>query len=376
MADPENYCPELWQRIYINQVNQNFSAKPCCYAQPYEGNEVLITDSKRIFQTYNEAPQIQLLRRENTQGRLGVGCEVCRHAEQAVGSSGRTRAVERALGDKVIKLTRHVDLNLGNLCNLACAICDPHSSTSWAPIYQKMQGRPWTIINYDKHDRPVIDDPSFFANIDTLQLQGGEVFLQSAYTDFFRNLSQHRDLSQISVVIFTNGTTLPSPDLWQMLNQCGQVELFFSIDDMASRFEYQRHGAKWPQVLENVRWFQSNAGSGFVLGFHPTYSLLNIYYLAELQRFLQAEFPDFQRNWGPYHVGSGPCMADVLPAEIRRKILDQQQGIDELAFLSDYIREGSRDLASFFDYINRYDIATNKSYSSTHPEFWRVLSQP
>ena len=376
MVDTDNnHCPELWQRIYINQVNQTFSAKPCCYAQPYEGNEVRITDATRLFETYNQSPQIQNLRSENLQGRLGPGCEVCRHAEQTVGSSGRTRAIDRAHGEGSLKLTRHVDLNLGSLCNLACAICDPHSSTSWAPIYQKMQGRAWALTNYNKHDRPVIDDPDFFRNIDTLQLQGGEVFLQTAYTDFFRNLSRHRDLQEISVVIFTNGTTLPSDELWTRLQQCGHVDLFFSIDDMDDRFEYQRHGASWRQVIENVRWFQNNAANNFTLGFHPTYSLLNIYYLGELQRFLHSEFPAFRRNWGPYHVGSGPCMADVLPEEIRQQILSRHQGIEELSFLADYITAGARDMSAFFDYIDRYDRATNRSYGATHREFWTILTR-
>lgn len=369
----ENHCPELWQRIYLHQVNEQFLAKPCCYAHSYAGNKVWIDDAQRVFEIYNRSPNIQHLREENLQGRLGEGCRVCQHAEQAVGSSGRTRAIERNQGRTDHELTAHIDLNLGNLCNLACAICDPHSSTSWVPIYQRMQGSPWTHTTYVKHNRPVIDDPELFAHIETLQLQGGEVFMQTAYSEFFRNLARTRDLAEISVVIFSNGTVIPEPDLWTSLNQCKQVDLFFSIDDMGDRFEYQRHGANWLQVIDNIRWFQNNSGKNFALGFHPTYSLLNIYYLSDLYRFFDQEFPRFRRNWGPYHIDSGPCMGDRLPQTVRQAVLEKNAGIEELAFLGDYIREHDRDFTDFYDYIRRYDQATRKSYQESHSEFYSLL---
>jgi len=369
----DRHCPELWQRIFINQINHHFLAKPCCYALADNSNRVWITDANRVFERYNSAPNILKLREENLQNRLGPGCEVCRHAEQSVGSSGRTRALERTQGSREHRLTAHVDLNLGNLCNLACAICDPHSSTSWVPIYQRMNQQPWSLPLYQKQDRPVINDPKLFENIETLQLQGGEVFMQSAYTDFFENLARMRDLSQIRVVIFTNGTVVPAEAFWQHLLACGQVELFFSIDDMGERFEYQRHGARWGRVIENVGWFQQNAGPNFTLGFHPTYSLLNIYYLGELQAFMSREFPGLQRNWGPYHVDSGPCIADSLPGPVRDAIIDKHAGIEELSFLQDYIREGDRDFTGFFDYIDRYDRATRGCYQDTHPDFVALL---
>lgn len=374
ITDQQNHCPELWERLYLHQVNRGFVAKPCCYAKAYEGYKVWITDASGVFRAYNQSPDIQRLRAENLEGRLGDGCEVCVHAEQATGVSGRTQALLRTGGKRAHRLTAHIDLNLGNLCNLACAICDPHSSTAWAPVYQKMEGRAWTLTHYDKHDRPVIDDPELFEHVETLQLQGGEVFMQTAYTDFFRNLSRARDLGEITVVIFTNGTVTPAPELWDLLQRCGQVDLYFSIDDMGDRFEYQRHGARWPQVLENLQWFASNSSSHVQLGFHPTYSLLNIYYLADLQQFLSREFPNWSRRWGPYHVGTGPCIADVLPAPVRQAVLDRNRHIPELAFLDDYIREHSRDFADFWHYIDRYDRATRRSYQQTHSEFYTLLT--
>lgn len=372
-ADDSTFCPELWQRIFLMQVNDRYVGKPCCYATPNAQNQVMFSDPTKIFDHYNQLSTVEKLRNDNLAGRLDAGCEVCLHAERATGSSGRTRAIEQLAGRRDLDLTSHVDLNLGNLCNLACAICDPHSSTSWVPVYQKMTGKTWYGTRYKTNDRPVIDDPEWFKNIKTLQLQGGEVFLQTAYTDFFRNLSRHRDLGEISVVIFTNATARPQPELFELLGQCLAVDLYFSIDDIAERFEYQRHGASWSKVLDNIRWFQSRCGPNYTLGFHPTYSLLNIFYLAELHDFFRREFPAFRRNFGPYHIGTGPLIADSLPAHIRSAVLAKHQGIDELSWLADYIREESRELGTVRDYILRYDQATNGSYEATHPEFWSLL---
>lgn len=369
----DNTCPEIWQRMFIAQNNETFVVKPCCYAAPRDTNQVAIRDPKKIFHIYNTSSVVTTMREENLQGRLDSGCVVCAAAESSTGSSGRTRALEH-MKDNTVVIGSHVDLNLGNLCNLACAICDPHSSTSWLPLYNKMNDRPWQDSNpYKVHDRPVIDDPEWFKNIKVLQLQGGEVFLQPAYVDFFQNLERHRDLSEITVRVFTNGTVIPSPDLIDMFRRCQQVDIWFSIDDIGQRFEYQRRGARWTAVLENLNWFRNNRHAQWNLGFHPTYSLLNIYYLPELMRFLSKEFPDWSKIFGPYHVGTGPCSADILPGHIRQAILDKSQTLPELDWVKDFIQVGDRDFGPFFDYLARYDRATNASYSAAHAEFWQLI---
>jgi len=379
--DSPNFCPELWQRMFVLQLNDEFYVKPCCYASPSKNNQVLVADGDEIFKTYNQHPSIQQIREDNKQGLLDSGCEVCVHSEKLSGSSGRTRAIDQIKstrsGMRAVKLSTQVDLNLGNLCNLACAICDPHSSTSWVPLHKKMYGRnKHGTVKFKAADRPLIDDPEWFKNIQILQLQGGEVFLQSAYTDYFRNIKRYRNLNGIEVRIFTNGTVMPDPELFELLSECRSVSLFFSIDDISKRFEYQRHGGKWSDVVDNLQWFSDNCTSKFTLGFHPTYSLLNVYYLDELYKFCSTKFPNFQRSYGPYHIGTGPCSTHALPKHIRQAILDKHTDIPELSFLNSTIVEDKNyDSTEFIDYINKYDSAIDNSYAATHPEFWKILTK-
>ena len=93
--DSPNFCPELWQRMFVLQLNDEFYVKPCCYASPSKNNQVLVADGDEIFETYNQHPSIQQIREDNKQGILDSGCEVCVHSEKLSGSSGRTRAIDQ-----------------------------------------------------------------------------------------------------------------------------------------------------------------------------------------------------------------------------------------------------------------------------------------
>lgn len=370
----DSYCPELWQRIFINQVNDQWHVKPCCYATPTELNSMMIQDGSRIFEIYNNNPNIQNIRQKNLEGIWDPGCLICKRNEDSMGASGRTHALEQ-LQDNIVE-SSYVDLNLGNLCNLACAICDPNSSTSWVPIYDRMNDEKWSSIKYIHKNRPEINDPAWFSKIRRLQLQGGEIFLQPNYINFFRNLSQHRNLRDIEVRIFTNGTVRPNPELWNLLQQVGHVSLYVSVDDIGKRFEYQRHGAAWNTVIENIQWFIEHAGENFELGIHPTYSILNVYYLDELVDYFVQEFPSLLRNYGNYFVGTGPLSAHQLPRHLRDAISTKLSRHTELKFISDYIKIDVDQIdCSVFDYIDRYDRATGNSYRQTHPEFWDLLQE-
>jgi hypothetical protein len=374
-SDDGVFCPEIWQRMFVFQSNDEFIVKPCCFADRSPLNELTIKNSSKIFNTYNQSIKIQQLRQNNLNKQVDSGCAECIRVESTVGSSGRSEALARSKPGQPVVLGTHVDLNLGNLCNLSCAICDPHSSTNWQPLWEKMNGKTWTESpTFRSKGRPVINDPEWFANITTLQLQGGEIFLQPAYVDFFNNLSKHRNLSEISVVIFTNGTLLPSGRLWELLKQCRQVNLFFSIDDIGRRFEYQRRGAKWNEILSNLQWFKENAGPTIYLGFHPTYSLLNIYYLDELCKFFDENFPGWPVHFGPYRSGMGSCSAHQLSDNLRNAIVAKLKPHSQLDFVEKFIQpQENHDLTPFFEYIEKYDRASGQSYAESHPEFWSLL---
>jgi hypothetical protein len=371
----ENYCPELWQRVFIAQFNDKFKLKPCCVIATTNTTQVELTGAPQLFDRYNHSASIVNLREQNLNGKLDPGCNTCVYSEATSGTSPRLDAINRMSPDEPLVLLSHVDLNLGSLCNLSCAICGPHSSTSWNPLWKTMYGNFPRDASYDKNNRPVIDDPEWFKNIKVLQLQGGEVFLQPDYIKFFNNLKKYKNLNSVDVKIFTNGTVLPDPELFSLLNECQSVYLWVSIDDIGNRFEYQRRGANWTNILENLNWYNTHCNNTFRLGINVTQSLLNVFYLNETYNFFEQHYPGFILNNNRYNSDTGVLSIYYLPAEIKTAIINKNNSNKNLNELENTITiDNSYKFDAAIEYIQQYDVATNTLYADAHPEFWKLIT--
>lgn len=330
-----------------------------------------ITDPTAIYQHYTDV--ITPLRDRNRQGVRDPGCAQCWETEARGQTSGRQwKIVEQ--GTQTVDVNTHLDLNLSNLCNLSCAICGPWNSSTWAA---KTTHRLYPAGPQYQKSRPAIDDPELFRRLRSIQLQGGETFMDPNYSVFFENLGKYRDYSDLTVTIFTNGTTRPSEKFLNILNSCAEVRIFFSIDDIEQRFEYQRSGAHWQSVVDTIHWFQNNTGPRWQFNFNPTYSLLNIYYLPELLAFLQSEFAGMSVFLNQFNNQPGllaQCEATYMTSVVRDIILDRTQHIPELSFLPGYISVAPDPWAPFLKYIDMYDQMIGQSYADTHREFYQLIT--
>jgi len=362
-----SYCPELWSRAYISQQNEKFSYKPCCYFRP--DNTDTLENFNNIYNDLNL--KHQPIRIKSLQGQKLSGCSYCYNLEETLSHSPRKSAIAK-YGTEV-QTINHLDLNLGTLCNLSCAICGPFNSSSWVPIAERGWNKVDTIFKYKPRDRKSIDDPQLFMQLKTVQLQGGEIFLEEGYQKFFENLGKYRTYNDLSVMIFTNGTVLPNNKFVEILNKCGDVKLFFSIDDIEKRFEYQRRGANWNEVVKNIKWFQHNLNADY--GFNITYSLFNIFYLDEIYKNLAYQFPGLYRNYSAFNTGMADCSAEFLDQTHYDIIVKKFQEISELSFVQNYVKTTkSNPYNEFISYVKKYDALTNTSYPNTHPEFWTLIN--
>jgi hypothetical protein len=356
--------------MFLEQVNDRFEFKPCCQ---YHGMlPQQHTDPTSIYQKYLDT--IAPLREQNRQGIRSPGCNQCWENEARGQTSSRQWKIMEH-GTQTVTLNTHLDLNLSNLCNLSCAICGPWNSSTWA---SKTTNRLYPIQQGYQKRRPVIDDPELFQRLRSIQLQGGETFMDPNYSLFFENLSKYRDHADLSVTIFTNGTTLPSQKFLDILNGCAEVKIFFSIDDVEKRFEYQRSGANWNEVVSNMHWFENNTGSRWQFNFNPTYSLLNIYYLPELLAFYRTEFPKMSVFLSRFNNQPGllaQCAATCMTSHVRDIILNRTRDIPELNFLPGYISIASDPWTPFLKYVSKYNEMIGQSYAATHPEFYQLITQ-
>ena len=211
-----------------------------------------------------------------------------------------------------------------------------------------------------------------FLQLKTIQLQGGEIFLEDGYQTFFENLGKYRTYENLEVMIFTNGTVKPSYEFVNILNRCKEVRIFFSVDDVKERFEYQRRGAKWDEVINNIKWFQENLYATY--GFNITYSLYNIYYLDQIQKTLSNLFPNLYQNYSAFNTGMANCSAEFLQQEHYDIIRNKIEQVPELEFIKNFIKIKSNPYNEFIDYVKKYDKLTGTSYPNTHPEFWTLIN--
>jgi hypothetical protein len=201
--------------------------------------------------------------------------------------------------------------------------------------------------------------------------------MESNYLEFFANMGKYRDYSDLEVIVVTNGTQRPNKKFLDILNRCERVTMYFSIDDMGKRFEYQRHGSDWDQVVDNIHWFREQCPD-FDYFAQTTYSMLNIFYLDELDSFLNSTFPWIKKNYNAFSWFPGlraNCLATGMTADVRDAVLDKLATVPELSHMQNYITVADDPYGPFLEYIQEYDAMTGQSYQHTHPEFYNLVTR-
>jgi hypothetical protein len=78
--------------------------------------------------------------------------------------------------------------------------------------------------------------------------------LSNAHVNLLKNVQQVKGLGDVRVFYNTNGTQTVSDEILNLWEKCKLIELYFSIDDVGTRFDYQRTGADWNQVIANLKY--------------------------------------------------------------------------------------------------------------------------
>ena len=246
-------CTLPWMHMETTPMGE---FRPCCLAnEPIPNMNISKGDTLRdAF----ESPYMDDLRKQFLAGNKPATCSKCWALEDAGGTSKRMISNQKFGVNTAHKKIRFLDLKLGNICNLKCRICGGWSSSKWAneeikqgseiAKYWMKQGQ-WPRQEI-KLWQEIID---LLPHIDYFEFTGGEPFLIQEHFDIL-NASVEKGTSKHQQIHYnTNGTTFPPDAIERIWPHFKEVEIAFSIDDLAERFEYQRHGAVWHEVNENVQ---------------------------------------------------------------------------------------------------------------------------
>lgn len=267
----DNWCPEIFRNIYIDRVNDDgLRIAPCCQAKS------VVVESVSKFNFYTN-PYLQVLRQEFSQGLKPGACDRCWSSELSGHKSRRQSAIEfynLEYNDQRV-LFQGLDHSVTWACNLACIMCGPDNSSTWAK--ELSLSRPQLIsIGKSFQKKNLFLEHIDISELRKIHFNGGEPLLNDDQDLLLEKLDSQGILNRVFVSYNTNASVLPSDRLLQLWAKTHLIKLFFSIDGTDTSFDYIRWPAKWKKIENNMLQMKNTLPSNVMFGLNVTVGAYNI----------------------------------------------------------------------------------------------------
>ena len=324
-------CARAWSGI---DIDARGTVRPCC-----EFGEVLVDAhgqefnvSKNTLHEILHSDHIKQLRSQMLAGERPKACSKCWQEQDAGGSNTLRHVSNQKISLDSSRLSANAEpiqaigIALGNVCNLKCRICGPWASSSWASDEIKRLGKSNSVWEQQllkqgawpsKSDNFWNELKTHTDQLTTISLYGGEPFMSPEHLYILDILSNNN----VSVTYHTNGTVFPEKYI-DIFKKFKKVNVYFSIDDVGSRFEYQRKNAKWHQVVENINRFREIPNVHCAI--HCTVSVFNALYLREIFDHFDQLWPNIDCNINILQVIEYHSIL-YAPVEFKQAVSDRLQ---------------------------------------------------
>jgi len=391
---PNNYC--VLPFIGLETAPMGHARACCLYEGDLHNNEEKINFKKNTIQEAFHSSDMNDLRAAFLRNEKPKGCAKCWAVEAAGGTSKRIISNQKykdfvGIEQPVLKF---IDLKLGNICNLKCRICGVFSSSKWANDELKLNDSPQHKSNiiamnragqWPREAENFWQDIKSLANdIDSLEITGGEPFLIEEHFEFLRYCVETGNANRIDIHYNTNGTQFPKDAIENIWPHFKRVEVAFSIDGLGTEFEYQREGARWDQVTENIRKFHEvrNNANWLTTQLCTTINTLNIMDVVDILEW--AEGAGFDFIWvNILHTARHFCVKTMHPdaknkvkqqLEQQRARLKTQDAIRQLNSLIEFMMLPDEDLTKELVYnLERVDRVRDQNWRLALPKLARLI---
>ena len=377
MHNKKYFCYEIYKNLAVWSHNGNIGYNPCSYFNGYikESNQLVLDE------VWNKKEHQDIMMQVENDIPIS-GCQRCYNEENNNLESrrlGSKKLYENFHNDPSINLDgpQGLDYSVGNLCNLKCMICGPQNSTAWVPDYQKLYPtRP--IDQYSKNNQLIIQNADFLKNLKNIHIHGGgEPLLSNNHIELLKKVKEVKGLGDVRVFYNTNGTVRVSDEVLKIWEECQLIELYFSIDDIGERFEYQRTGAKWENVQSNLKWYTSSMPHNHMFNVNCAWGYLNLFYLDELvdwhkENFSSNRYGDptnllFQKVTGKFGI-------DTIKLDTHVALSNKFQRYPQLIKLvNSLIIDPNANHQMFWEAINSLDNIRNNKFKKYCPEWSNLL---
>ena len=401
MTLPKTICMLPWISIETSPMG---TTRPCCLAHDEivdeYGNKYDLT--KTNLEVVYKSHYMQDLRRQFRTGGKPATCKRCWDEEDAGRDSKRIHTQIRLKelypqvdwqNDTPNQLW-FIDLKLGNICNLKCSICGSWSSSKWAA--EEMDYLPagtdkkkhiaYTWLKAGKWPE---QSPGFWENLKALlpniryfEFTGGEPWLIQEHFDLLQYAVDQGYSKNIDIHYNTNGTQTPLPHV-PMWAKFGRVDVAYSIDNVGKRFEYERYGADWAEVNDNIdrtHFAKTQWAPNITTQLCFTINIQNVYYLDELLVWADTKgFGSIYFNMlhSPTHMSiqyMTPAAQELVLNKLKTQFWTTAKYQQEIDNVIKFIELGpGSDGQEFLRQMGQTDEYRKQNFMHTHPEIAKAM---
>jgi hypothetical protein len=265
-----NWCPEVYRGLFIDKHNNDHvRVAPCCQAE----SDIEPADTFDFV----SSPYLNQYRQQFDRNERAPGCHRCWQAEDVGLRSRRQSAIEfYNMPVNRTVLLEGIDHSATWACNLACIMCSPFSSSTWAAelsiTHQELHRIGRSFPKYNSYLNQLD-----LTNVKKLHFNGGEPLRNSEHMELMHQLQEQGNFGNVLLSYNTNGTTMPSTKTVDMWAQARAVRIYFSIDATDSAFEYIRYPAKWSEVADNMLKMRDQLPGNVMFGINVAVGCYNIF---------------------------------------------------------------------------------------------------
>lgn len=326
----DTWCPEIFRGLFIDRINDDhIRVAPCCQA-------CTSTESIKTFD-FSTNSYLQRLRSDISQGHKPNACSACWNVESVGHKSRRQSAIEfyQVEYDDQSVVLEGLDYSATWACNLACIMCGPNNSSTWANELSMTKD---DLINIGKlfQKKNNFTDNLDISRIKKIHFNGGEPLLNDDQTILLKRLSIEGRLGDVFISYNTNASVMPSDKVIDLWDKARLVKLFFSIDATSEAFRYIRWPANWDTIRSNILKMKKNLPNNVMFGFNTTVGLYNIFEVRDAKDW-------FDQNLACNREGDLSDFNWQLAENFNPKWL--KKNVKELAI--DYVGESVDSLATY-----------------------------
>ncbi len=341
----KTYCVLPWIHSFVNS-NGNYFV--CCTGEEHhigipssDGKCFNIKDQPSPYEVMN-SDFMKQVRKDMLEGKWHKACTRCAITEKDQGVSRRmieNKEFESSIND-LIKNTKpdgaievsfkYIDYRLGNLCNLECRMCGPHSSKRWLkdwnslkPSFERIDENlqeTYANLNWIEKDYLLDEFKQKLKHTERLHFAGGEPLIAPQMAKMLRHCVDLDVAKNITLTYNTNTTKLPA-DVLELWGQFKAVKLLCSIDGFGKVNEYVRYPSKWDVIDKNLTYLDENFDSLKLkeILLSCTVQIYNVLELADLYDYL-TKFKNIvpALNLINLHIPHY-LRSDVLPPEVKKE---------------------------------------------------------